>query len=308
MRTLLFSLLLFCAAASAAPAPAPRAVWMWEEDSYELLERPAAAAEAIAFLKSKSITALFLYADAFAGRNLIAAQPQLYRKLVRRLHAEGISVYALLGSAYLNTERYVLPERRADALAMVQRVLDYNAAAAPEERFDGANLDIEPHIMPGWGARKEQLLRHFIEMSEAVMAAKRRSGQSLPVGPAIPFWLDGIQLSWRGERRPVSEYLQDQYDYVALMDYRDRAAGGDGIISHAMDEMNYAQSIGRKLWVGVETMPNSIKKVSFEHLGEADMERELAAAQQGFAPSPAFLGFAVHHYGSYRKWLSRQGR
>ncbi|MGB9992628.1 hypothetical protein [Pseudoduganella rhizocola] len=306
MRALLLSLLLFCTAAAAAPAP--RAIWMWEEDSYALLERPADAAGPIAFLRSKSITTLFLYADAFDGRNLIVTQPQLYRTLVRRLHGEGIKVYALLGSAYLNTERYVLPERRADALAMVQRVLDYNAASAPEERFDGANLDIEPHIMPEWGTRKEQLLKDFIEMSEAVMAAKRRSGQALLIGPAIPFWLDGIQLAWRGERRPVSEFLQDQYDYVALMDYRDRAAGGDGIISHAMDEMHYAQSIGRKVWVGVETMPNSIKKVSFEHLREADMERELAAAQQDFAPSPAFLGFAVHHYGSYRKWLSRQGR
>lgn len=306
MRALLLALLLYCGAAAAAPAP--RAIWMWEEDSYAMLEKTAAADEAIAFLKSKSIGTLFLYADAHEGRNLIVAQRGLYQKLIRRLHAEGFHVYALLGSAPLHTERYVLPERRADALAMIQRVFDYNAAAAPDERFDGANLDIEPHIMPEWSARKEQLLRYFIEMSEAVMAAKRRSGQTLLLGPAIPFWLDGTQLTWRGERKAVSEFLQDQYDYVALMDYRDRAAGGDGIVSHGMDEMKYAQSIGRKVWIGIETMPNEIKKVSFEHLKEADMERELAAAQEGFAQSPAFLGFVVHHYGSYRKWLSRQGR
>jgi hypothetical protein len=56
--------------------------------------------------------------------------------------------------------------------------------------------------------------------------------------------------------------VQDIYDYVALMDYRDHADGGDGLVSHAMDELRYGETIGRPVLLGIETMPNELKKVS----------------------------------------------
>lgn len=299
------ALMLACAggAAHASDAAAPRAIWTWEEDSSAMLQQPAAAERAIAFLKSKSVDTVFLYADAFEGGNPIVSNPAQYRRLIRRLHASGLRVYALLGSAYLHTERYVLPRHHADAVAMLQRVLDYNRTAALDERFDGVNVDIEPHILPEWSARKMELLAGFLDMSDALMRTVRASGQSLPVGPAIPFWLDGIELEWKGRRKPVSQHVQDTYDYVALMDYRDRAEGGDGIVSHAMDELQYGEAIGRRVLIGVETMPNAIKKVSFHHLREADLERELGETRAAVGKMSSFGGFVVHHYGSYRKWL-----
>lgn len=87
------------------------------------------------------------------------------------------------------------------------------------------------------------------------------------------------------------------------MDYRDRALGGDGIVSHAMDELTYADQTGKQVLIGVETLPNALKKVSFHHLKEADMERGLGIAAHSVGAMPSFGGFVVHHYGSYRKWL-----
>ncbi|XYJ11745.1 hypothetical protein ACSUZJ_07090 [Telluria sp. B2] len=308
MKHLLATLLLALAAglapgAHAAERLGPRAIWTWEEDSYAMLEDPAEADRAIAFLQSKSIDTVFLYADAFDRRNLIVSQPQLYRRLIRRLHASGLKAYALLGSGYLHTERYVLPKHRAEALAMLQRVLDYNRTAALDERFDGINVDIEPHILDEWATRKMELLAGFVALSDALMAAKRASGQDLPLGPAIPFWLDGLQIEWKGQRKPISQHVQDIYDYVALMDYRDHALGGDGIVSHAMDELRYAERIERRVLIGVETLPNAIRKVSFHHLKAADMERELGETARSVGAMQPFGGFVIHHYGSYRKWL-----
>ena len=307
LAALLFASTCLLAQAQVHTPTAPRAIWTWEEDSYAMLEQPAAASRAIGFLQSKSVDTVFLYADAFGGRNLIVSQPQLYRRLIRRLHASGLRAYALLGSGYLNTERYVLPKHRAEALAMLQRVLDYNRTAAPEERFDGINVDIEPHILAEWSTRKMALLAEFVELSDALMRAKRgfeqASGQTLPMGPAIPFWLDGLRIGYKGTDKPVSQHVQDLYDYVALMDYRDRAAGGDGIVSHAMDELVYAEQAGKTVLIGVETLPNAIKKVSFHHLKEADMERELGLTEQSVGAMKPFGGFVIHHYGSYRRWL-----
>jgi hypothetical protein len=87
------------------------------------------------------------------------------------------------------------------------------------------------------------------------------------------------------------------------MDYRDRALGGDGIVSHAMDELTYADKAGKQVLIGVETLPNAIKKVSFEHLKEADLERELGLTAKTVGGMKPFGGFVIHHYGQYRKWL-----
>nr|WP_155440011.1 hypothetical protein [Pseudoduganella ginsengisoli] len=280
-----------------------RAIWTWEPESYAMLQSEAEADAAIAFLHAKGIQVVYLYADAYQGRNLIVEQPQLYRRLIKRFRKADIYTYALLGSAYLHTERYVLPSHRKEALAMVQRIFDYNARAAQEERFDGVNLDIEPHVLPQWGSQRQALLTGFLDLSRDIMAAKRQSGQAMSVGPAIPFWLDGIPLEWQGKRKPASEHVQDIYDYVALMDYRDHALGPDGIVSHGADEIAYAKAIGRTVWLGVETLPNDLKKVSFEHLREADMERELALAKRSFEDNSAFGGFVIHHYGQYQRWL-----
>ncbi|MDD2805891.1 MAG: hypothetical protein PHV33_10070 [Elusimicrobiales bacterium] len=305
MRSLLAALVLLLAA-PCARAATDRAVWMWEKESYAMLESRSAAKDAISFFKARGINTLYLYADSFQGRNLLVQKPRLYRRLIRRLRGEGIRTYALLGSAYLNTEEYVLPARHPDALAMLKRVLDYNAREKERDRFEGVNLDIEPHILDQWKERKTALLLEFLSMSRKLMDLKKAYKLDLAVGPAVPFWLDGITLEWEGRVKPVSEHAADVYDYLALMDYRDRAEGRDGIIAHAASELKYAAGIGRKVIIGVETGKNEIEKVSFYHLKAGDMERELALTEKAFAPEPAFGGFVIHHYRTYRNWLESQ--
>lgn len=301
------ALLLTAALAAGIPAQAapgaPRAIWIWEAESYAMLDHPEALARAIGFLNDKGVGTAYLYADAWQGRQAIVADPQAYRRLIRRMHGAGLRVYALLGSGALHTERYVLPDYRPQALAMLGRVLDYNRAAAPDERFDGANLDIEPHLLAAWSGRKTELLAGLVDVSDALMRLKRESGQTLAVGLAMPFWFDGIELEWQGSTKPASEHLQDLYDYVALMDYRDHADGPDGLVALARDEMRYGERIGRPVLLGVETSPDALQKVSFHHLGEPGMERALEATRRAFADSPAFGGFVIHHYAAYRRWL-----
>ncbi len=278
---------------------------MWEAASFAMLEDHNVATENIAFMKEKGINVLYLYADAYQGVSKIRTQRAQYRHLIKRLHQEGFQVYALLGSWYLNTHRYVLPSERAKAHQMFQRVLDYNGSVTPFEKFDGINLDIEPHILDEWDTHKIELLEQWIALSHEFMQLKRQSKQTLQVGPAIPFWLDGIQTRWNGQIKPASEHLQDIYDYVALMNYRDRAEGRDGMIRHAENEMAYAQVIGKKVVIGVETGPNEIQKVSFYHLREPDMVRELSLVQGAYGKQSAFGGFVIHHFETYRKWVSQ---
>lgn len=306
MRGVAWLLLMLLGALNATAGAASRAVWTWERDSYALLESRAEAAAAFDFLQAKGVDTFYLYADAWQGRNLIATQPQRYRDFITDAHRRGFKVYALLGSAYLNTERYILPEQRGAARAMLKRVLDYNAGAPQQARFDGVNLDIEPHLLDEWNdANREDLLRDFLDVSAAWMAMKQESGQTLAIGPAIPFWFDGIQVQWHGQTRPASEHAAELYDYVALMDYRDHAEGRDGIVAHAAKEMAYAEQIGKQVVIGLELTPNALKKVTFNHLSEADLARQMALTERAYRGSSAFAGFALHHYGGYRAWVDK---
>lgn len=305
VRVLLVLLALSSAGgAQAAEVPAAsRAVWTWETPSVAMLQSEAVADEALAFLQRKRVNIVYLYADAFDDRNLIVQQPQLFRAFIGKAHARGIQVYALLGSWYLHTERYVLPRHQRKARAMLQRVLDYNAASPPEARLDGVNYDIEPHLLDEWDdATRPRLLRGFLDMTAMMMDAKRASGQTLAIGPAMPFWWDGITLEWRGVRKPVSEHVIDLTDYVALMDYRNRAEGRDSILSHAEDEMAYADRVGKRVVIGLEFNPGEPAKLSFHGMGEAAFEAEAAKVEAAYAKRPAFAGFVFHHYEGYRRF------
>lgn len=281
----------------------PRAIWMWEASSFAMLAHPDVARNNIAFLKAKGVNTIYLYADEYQGLSKILTQPQQYASLIKHLHQQDFKVYALLGSWHLKTHRYVLPQERGKALQMFQRVLDYNTRVNSSEQFDGINIDIEPHMLDEWDSQKIWLLEQWIELSHEFMRLKRQSNLSLKVGPAIPFWLDNIPIKWNDHLKPTSQHLQDIYDYVALMDYRDRAEGGDGIISHAEIEMAYAEDIGKEVVIGIETGPNEIQKVSFNHLTEDDMNRELDKVNIVFSRYRSFGGFVIHHFETYRKWL-----
>lgn len=284
-----------------APATAPRAVWVWEEDTFRLLDSEEHWNEAFAFLARRNLTSVYLYADEFRGRNIIRDEPAKYRRLVAALRSRGCQVYALLGSWYLKTPEYILPERRAAAVRMFENVLRYNAASAPTERFDGVNIDIEPYLLDDWNEKLALRAAQYLDLAAKFMRMKRDAGATLAVGPAMPFWFDGIDdVVWKRKRRRLSDHVQDIYDYVAIMDYRNFARGRDGIIAHAQDELEYADRTGKTVVIGVETLLTEPRKVTFHGMGRAAMEEQLGIAEAAFASHPSFAGFAIHHLGPYR--------
>lgn len=281
-------------------AAGSRAVWIWEPETYRMLEDRRFTRQVLEFLRDRSVDRVFLYADEFQGRNLIRQRPGLYRGLIRDLRRGGVAPHALLGSAYLRTQEYILPEKREAALAMVRRVLEFNAASASEERFAGLQLDIEPHLLDRWDRDRDALLGLFLARSAEWTAMARESGRDFVVSAAIPFWLDGIEIDWNGRGARVSDHVQALYDMVVLMDYRDHALGPDGIIAHARDEIAYAEAHGKRVMIGLETEPSEPAKTTFWEEGPRALERELAITAEAFASSQALDGFSVHHL---RTWM-----
>ncbi len=290
-----------------AHAAPPRAIWLWEREAYRILDEKPAHAAALEFLAKKGIGTVYFYADAYHGRNALADEPAKVRVVVKTMHEHGLRVFALLGSEELKTQEYVLPERRDRAMAMFERVLDYDHRSKPAERFDGVNLDIEPYLLDDWAERKEELALDYLELGARYMELKRARDPKLEVGPAMPFWWDGIEgLRWNGHAARLSEHVQDLYDYVSLMDYRNFAEGSDGMIAHAEDELAYGSKIGKPVWIGIETLPGDLPKLTFHGKDEAALEREFALVEAHCRSEPSFGGFVIHHFSSYRDWLAAQ--
>jgi hypothetical protein len=264
-----------------------------------LLEDPAYKSEVMEFLRTHHVNRVFLYADEYKGRNLIRERPELYRALVRELRYCEIDVHALLGSYFLKTQTYILPEKKSDARAMLRRVLNYNDTSKPDERFTGVHFDIEPHMLDEWSSERPRLSILYLERIDEWMKLAGDSG--LDVSAAIPFWLDGYEVQWRGKLRPMSEQVQSVLDTVVLMDYRDKAEGRDGIIRHATNEVEWAAANGRRVIIGVETGDSEPSKITFLQEGKAALEGELAKTERAFSANPGFAGFAIHHLETWMK-------
>ncbi len=281
---------------------APRAIWIWEEDAFSMLDSDKTQREVEDFLDRQHISTMYLYADEFNGRNILVNQPKKYRKLIANAHARGFKVFALLGSGDLRTHEFILPEKRPAAIRMFGNILDFNRDTPDaSSRFDGVNIDIEPYLLDDWSSARPLRGRQYLELSAEFMRMKAAAGSSLLVGPAMPFWFDGIEdVEWNGQRRKLNEFVQDIYDYVAIMDYRNVAEGSDGIVSLTQDELDYADRMNKKVMIGVETLQTTPAKVTFFGKGSTYFEAQLALAESAMTQHRSFGGFVVHHLRSYR--------
>lgn len=296
----LIMLFIFCSSVYAAN----NAIWIWETESFRMLDNNQSLEQSMSFLKSQDISTLYLYADEYHGRNVLIREPEKYRKLIKIAHENGFKIYALLGSYYLNTPEYILPEKRRVALQMFENVLIYNKNAETESQFDGINLDIEPYLLDDWSTSRPLRGPQYLELSKAFMELKEKYGSGIQVGPAIPFWFSGItDVTWNNQKRQYNEWIQDIYDYVAIMDYRNKALGSDSMVSLSKEEFDYADKINKKVMIGVETIETTPEKITFYGMGIKYFKKQLALAKAEMIKHKSFGGFVIHHYESYEKMV-----
>ena len=230
-----------------------RALWLWETPA--VTSGPDARRRLVQFCRTEGITDLFLQlpyeAERVAEGWTISWDRERLRPLIADLHAAGVTVHALDGDP-----RFSLPEWHGRVIATIQSITEYNRESPPTERFDGIRYDIEPYLLPGFGGvRQTQILRQYLSIVAASQALAAQAG--LVYGVDIPAWFDErnefFELVANVEGRPLSELIIDIVDNVGIMDYRTQAYGADGTIAHAQSELRYAEGLGKKVFLGLET-------------------------------------------------------
>ena len=249
-------------AASGRPAVAassqPRALWVW--DPAALLTDPDRRRQFFDFCHVRGIGVAWMQigtTPAGRGRRDVDHGAE-WRELLTDAHRAGLAIHALDGNP-----RYARREQHPLVLAIVDAVIAFNAKAPADQRFDGVHFDNEPYLLLDWQdpPQRERLLGDFLDLNARAQAKARAAG--IAYGIDIPFWWQASDdetrdaigaVTFHNVRKPASFHCLDMLDNVGIMDYRNVAGGGDGIVAHAQDLLAYADRAGHaRVYVGVET-------------------------------------------------------
>ncbi|MBY0052836.1 hypothetical protein H7K32_14360 [Brevibacillus agri] len=236
--------------------------------------------EILAFAEQNGVNLLYVRLD--------LEQPHsYYRDFVREARAAGIEVHAMGGHPV-----WALAESRGKIMKLVNWVKAYNQSVQSGEQFQGIHLDIEPYVMPVWREDKDNVLRQWMANIQAFVAETKQDGQ-LEASVDLAAWLDNTPVPGQPDM-PFSHWMIEQLDHTTLMAFRDRA---DRIVGLVENQVKYAQSIGKKIVVAVETKESHEGNgISFYEEGMSEMHRQLEQVTKALDPYSSFMGHAIHAY------------
>jgi hypothetical protein len=267
-------------ASSRSALPPARALWVWKP---ALFEDPGELEALLAFAVQKRISTIFFS----AATQRLQHEPELYRRLIRRAHAQGVTVQALSGEP-----DWLFPDRRSGARAFLEALREYDRGSHPEERFDAVHLDVEPQSLPEWKAgRHADLAARYLAFVDWIRDQARPL--ALPLVVDIPVSFNRIAAG----PRSMSEAVLDRADQIVVMTYKDTA---QKVVDASRVEIESADSAGKKVWIGISADPAHLPTGSGAP-AESDLEAIAAPVEATFGQHPGFLGLAIHDYARYRR-------
>lgn len=259
-------------------SPSVHATWLWNPWMFVKDE-----AGTLAFLESKQLNKVYVQID----RDIPKAT---YGSFIGKAKALGIEVYALDGAP-----AWVAPKGYVNQDLLMSWLADYQSKAAPNARFAGIHLDVEPYLYSRWNSNRAATIKAF----QSLIQRARTSAVKLeiPLEADMPFWFDEIKYKNTFGNGLLAEWIIANTDGVTIMAYRDSAPM---IIEIVKNEITMAQRHGKSIVIGVETgTTDEGSIITFAEEGEAYMNQELVKVAAHYAGNPAYNGTAIHHVGSW---------
>ncbi|MBE6137856.1 MAG: hypothetical protein E7176_05620 [Erysipelotrichaceae bacterium] len=211
-----------------------KAVWWWNDElSDEYLE----------FAYDNGINTIYYCTSKFNDET---------SSFIGRANDLNIDVYLLSGE-------YSWIEDRTGLNRLIEKFDIYQSSY--ENKFKGLHLDIEPHQHSEFKDRREELISGLIKIAYDL------SKLEYDVEFDIPFWLEDI-ITIDEASKEAYKWMIDYADSITIMSYRDTK---EAILDVAEDEYVYADSIGKKILISVETYSLEGDFVSFHEEGRRYM-------------------------------------
>ena len=201
-----------------------RGAWFWYQSSdpngaANVVGNSAKENEAIAFMKQWRITRLY-----GSYSNLPTSSTAAMAAWNKKLAQAGIESFVVLSDPNL-----VLPAQQSNLQNLVTtRLVNFNNGRSdPQERFNGIEMDLEPHTLPQWdpgtNADRRTLLLNLRDAFATVRQQLVTSGYgSSLLSAALPTWFDSSStIGWTStaDRDQWFTDINSSLDTISLMAY-----------------------------------------------------------------------------------------
>ncbi|WP_422406979.1 MULTISPECIES: phage tail spike protein [Gammaproteobacteria] len=268
-----------------------KAIWFWQAT------RIIAEADHILRIMSKAfITEIYI------PYNPTSVANSYYQYFISKAHSLGMEVHALQGD-----KSWALSANRQNAMNVINNILAYNNSSKAEEKFDAIHFDVEPYLMPEWTSTKPEIIKQWIDNSDAWIEAVHNGG--LKMGGSFAFWIDnpdsvGQFMPPEYAGKGLHEVFIEKYDYYATMSYRDVATGSPSIVSFSKTEVDYATTIqNKKVIVGIETTKQAEENISFYKKGYYATEQAIFDVDRYYKDFTGYRGMGIHAFSQIDEWI-----
>ena len=306
------------------PSSQTQAMWAWDStvvtDSSNNYEKRN---DLFQFASDKNINTIYIESYGIITGSSTTNKTAL-ADFIRLANDTCISVELLAGES-----EWYLPSNHSSATNFTQKVVDFADSFSVKPK--AIHLDIEPYGYSSgslWnannGANRGAILSDYISMLSKV---KSTLPNNILLNVDVPFWYDSASELQGSGALYFSHEIMKTVDIMTIMDYRDTAFGVDssgnliaskgastnGIYDLGYDEVAYANTLGKKVVIGVETKcfsDSGSAQITFcgtrtvggktIKKGSSFMKTELEKVRDAFSSLASFKGTAIHHYGSYK--------
>ena len=157
-----------------------------------------------------------------------------------------------------------------------------------EYKLSGIHLDIEPHQFSDFALNRYDYLYKLIDL----IKMNKELYNDINFDYDIPFWLDDL-ISYNSINKEAYKHIIDYADRVFIMSYRDEA---NKMLDVSIDEINYASSNNKILFLSAETYSLEGDQVSYLEEGKEYMYEELNKLRDLI---PNNFGIAIHNIKSW---------
>lgn len=267
----------------AASPSGERGMWLWNDIDIGTIAKQTTVLD---FAAGKKVTTIYLHSE-----GLLKNTPKLLENFINLAASRNIGVELLFGAS-----EWTFTNNHPIALALVAKANAF-VTSLQGAKPRGLHFDVEPHALPGWAANQTSYGNQLLALYGKIQKAKL---PGLYLNADIAMGYSVVNITRNGVTKPLSHWLVDAVDRTTVMTYRDYAQGPDSIISHGNDPVNYAATIGKRSYIGVETTCNlQPEKITFCEEGNAAMEAALASVVANYRANSGFGGIAVHDYRAY---------
>lgn len=261
--------------------PPIMATWVW--DTTTLMQDKD---NMLAFAKEQGLNVIFLHID----RKSKDFEP--YRAFVKEAHELGIEVEALGGDP-----SWGLTDYRQEIDSFIEWIENYHDAVGEEALFDGIHMDIEPYLLEEWDRDRENVVSQWMDNMDYLVGYMKRKS-SLRVSADLPFWIHKIPTRHNGS---LGAWMIERLDRVVLMNYRNFAIGGNGIIDSALPMIKEGTRLGKPVIIGLETAPTDEgEHVTFYGKGTSSLQRQMRLSHLLMRWHGGYEGFSIHDYKSWK--------